>query len=240
MIDGDTLEIHNLSRHWLSLEHLGEYKVNAMRKEVHRVNPYADVKVYDGLIQDAPDTLFADIDPGQGIVIATGDNRACAVTANRLAMKLELPFVAVGCWQRACSGEVFTWMKDTGLPLYEVAFDGLITDERNEAHRMYLGEEKDAESIHFQPGIYVDITYVTDIAVKLALDMMNADTKEYIPRVYDQLTNYTLICNTNKTELGGRTAGLFPGPLFVSDRKNGIWLEKKGQAAELTFDFNSD
>lgn len=95
LCDGDTLEIHNLSRHWLSLEHLGEYKVDAMAQEIKRVNPFAEVTTFRGLIQDAPKSLFGVVTPEEGIVIATGDNRMCAAQANAVAQQLDLPFVAI-------------------------------------------------------------------------------------------------------------------------------------------------
>ena len=169
-----------------------------------------------------------------GIVIATGDNRMCAAQANAVAQQLDLPFVAIGCWVRASSGEVFTWHKETGLPTYADAFDGLISDDRDVAHRAYFGEEADATTIRFEPGIWEDITFVTEIGIKLALDMMNLHEDQYTTRVYDHLTNYTLICNTNKPELGGERATLFPTPLYITDRRHSIWLREKGDAACLT------
>lgn len=233
-IEFDTLEIHNLSRHWLGLSHLGEYKADAMALEVKRVNPNACVKVFKGKVQDAPGWLFEGIPENGGIVIATGDNRACDAEANRIAERLSLPFLSVGCWTRATCGEVFTWMPSSGLPTYGEAFDGLITEETNAGHRAYFGSESEAGTVRFEPGIYSDITFVTDIGVKLALDMMNIGNENYTTRVYDHLTNYTLICNTNSEKLGGRHAALFPHPLRITTRRDGIWLRNRGDAACLT------
>ena len=87
-----------VTSYWLSLEHLGEYKVDAMAQEIKRVNPFAEVTTFRGLIQDAPKSLFGVVTPEEGIVIATGDNRMCAAQANAVAQQLDLPFVAIGCW----------------------------------------------------------------------------------------------------------------------------------------------
>lgn len=233
-IEFDRLKIHNLSRHWLGLSHIGEYKGDAMAMEVRRKNPNANIKVFRGKVQDAPDELFSGIGKGGGIVIATGDNRGCDAAANRIAEKLSLPFVSAGCWTRAICGEVFRWMPGEGLPTYGEAFDGLITDETNEGHRAYFGNADEADTVRFEPGIYSDITFTSDVAVKLALDMMNIDNKNYTTRVYDHLTNYTLVCNSNNEKLGGRQAALFGTPLRITDKRDGIWLEKKGDAACLT------
>ena len=63
---------------------------------------------------------------------------------------------------------------------------------------------------------------------------MNLHESRYTPRVYDHLTNYTLVCNTNLTELGGERAALFPAPLYITTKEDGIWLKEKGDAACLT------
>lgn len=235
LVDGDTLEIHNISRHWLGWRHLGEYKVDAMAEEIKDVNPFAQITTYRGFIQDAPRELFFDVKPEEGIVIASGDNRMCAAQANNLAQMLGLPFVAIGCWERAAVGENFYWHKDLGLPTYAEAFDGLISDDRGDgAHRAYFGTQEDAKKLRFEPGIYTDILSVTLVGVKLAQDLLNLKEDRYTTRVFDRLTNYTLVANTNKKELGGERAMLFPAPLFITDRSHGIWLKEKGDAACLT------
>ena len=233
LIDGDLLEVHNLSRHYLTLEHIGEYKVNAMKKELQCINPYMEIRTFAGLVQDAPQDLFQDIDPDSCIVIATGDNRACGKVANELAVRLGAAFVAIGCWTRACTGEIFSWVPPLQLPTYGEAFDGLIHETRNEAHRAYLGQEQEADLLQFEPGIYSDLAFITEIGIKLITDILHLHDECYIRRVYDQLTNYTLVCNTNREELGGALAGIFPKPLYVTDISNGIWLKEKGAASRL-------
>lgn len=240
LCDGDTLEIHNVSRHWLGLRHLGEYKVNAMAQEIKEVNPFARVKTFRGLIQELPEELLCNLQPEKGIVIASGDNRKCAAEANKLAERLALPFVAIGCWERAATGENFYWHKDLSLPTYEEAFEGLISDDRDQAHRAYFGTMEDAGKIRFEPGIYSDILTVTLVGIKLAQDLMNLKEERYTTRVFDHLTNYTLVANTNKPELGGERAALFPSPLFITDNRHGICLKEKGDAACLTISLRSE
>ena len=191
LIDGDLLEIHNLSRHYLTMAHIGEYKTEAMKHELHCINPYLDIQTFKGLIQDAPKELFQNIQAGDGIVISTGDNRACGKEANILAEQLGIPFISIGCWTRACTGEIFTWVPGSGLPTYGDAFDGLINDVRNDAHRAYLGQEQEADQLHFEPGIYSDLAFITEVGIKLITDLLNLRDISYIRRVYDDLTNYT-------------------------------------------------
>ena len=78
-----------------------------------------------------------------------------------------------------------------------------------------LHEEK--ETLSFEPGIAVDIDFVTIIAVKLALDLLNRDNENYTPRVIDYLKQYTWVCNTNNTKIGGPRAAMFPTPLWITN-----------------------
>ena len=68
----------------------------------------------------------------------------------------------------------------------------------------------------FEPGISVDINFVTTIAVKMILDILNRDNPQYTQRVIDSLTQYTLICNTNNPKIGGEMAEIFSYPLQVT------------------------
>lgn len=71
--------------------------------------------------------------------------------------------------------------------------------------------------MNFEPGISSDIGFVTSVALKIILDLLNKNSYDYTVRVLDYLTNYTLICNTNKTAIGGDNAAIFPHPLFISN-----------------------
>lgn len=215
LIDGDILEIHNICRHQLGFRDLGRFKTEAVLEAIHNINPGADVKTFCGTLQDMPEEMLENL--GEAIIVGTGDNRESSAVANDLAAKFRQPFVATGCWNRAHAGEVFYWYPDSGLPLYREAFRKLITDERPKAHEAYFGDETDAEKLNFEPGISSDIGFVTSVALKIILDLLNKNSYDYTVRVLDYLTNYTLICNTNKTAIGGDNAAIFPHPLFISN-----------------------
>lgn len=214
LVDGDTLEIHNICRHQLGFRDLGRFKTDAVMDAIHNINPRADVRTFHGILQDMPSEMLDN--PGEAVIVGTGDNRESSAAANDLAAVLRQPFVSTGCWSRAHAGEVFYWRPDSGLPLYREAFNSLITDERPQSHRMYFGDEADQETLNFEPGISGDIAFVTLIAIKLILDLMNKDRTDYTVRVLNYLTNYTLVCNTNETAVGGENAAIFPHPLFIS------------------------
>ena len=57
---------------------------------------------------------------------------------------------------------------------------------------------------------------MTLVGVKFALDLLNLESEAYTPRVLNDYTPYTLICNTNRPEIGGENAKIFPYPLYIS------------------------
>ena len=103
------------------------------------------------------------------------------------------------------------------MPTYkdfmEVA--GHMSARVNQNRRFYT-TEAELEKVSFEPGISVDINFVTTIAVKLAIDLLNRDNECYTQRLLPHLTQYTLVCNTNNTKVGGEMAEIFSYPLQVT------------------------
>ena len=223
LIDGDILKLHNVCRHQLGLKDLGRYKTSALKDAILNINPLAEVMTFNGYLQDAPLSLF-ELDTN-GIIIGTADNRGGNAVANDLADHLHVPFVATGCWTRAAAGEVFYWKPDSNLPTYREAYADLISEERPDAHGNYFGDENEEATLNFEPGTSVDIEFVTNIAIKVCLDLLNLNSKDYTSRVINYLTNSTLVCNTNNPSIGGETVTMFPHPLFISHT---IYMRKEG------------
>lgn len=216
LIDNDILDIHNICRHQLDHHALGQYKVDAMRKAILGINPKADVKVFRGWLEDAPMELFSDVK--DGIVVGTADVMAANALANELAKKLNIPFSAVGGWTRCHAGEVFYWKPDSSLSPYGKAFHGLIaaSDPHPHANPDYFADDHDRETLNYEPGTAVDLGFITMVSLKFDLDLINLNNEHYTPRVLNDYTNYTLICNTNNPKLGGENAVMFPKPMYIS------------------------
>ena len=185
LIDGDTLEIHNICRHQLGLRDLGRYKVDAVKDAIHNINPSAKVSTFRGYLKDIPCELISDVK--DGIVIGTGDNRESSALANEVAEILNVPFVETGCWQRAHAGECFYWYPGSGLPLYRSAFEKLISDERPASHQHYFANDDDEKNLRFEPGISTDIEFVSIIAVKIvkSLTHLNPPSSSSAERRYE-------------------------------------------------------
>lgn len=215
LVDSDTLEIHNICRHQLGFRDLGRYKVDAVADAIRNINPSARITKYRGILQDMPTEYLDGFE--DGIVIGTGDNRESSAFGNDLAKALNVPFQSTGCWERAHAGECFYWYPGAGLPLYREAFANLISDERPDSHQNYFADDNDEVTLNFEPGTSTDIGFVTIVGVKEILDLLNLNSDKYTKRVIGYLKNYTLVCNTNETVIGGKNAEIFPHPLYISN-----------------------
>ena len=216
LCDTDTLEIHNICRHQCGFSDLGRYKVDAVKDKILDINPNAEVVTYRSIIQRVPEDELLPLLGRDTIIIGGGDNRGSADWACKLAIKTDSTFVSSCCWTRAFAGEIFYWASGKGLSCYTCALGGLIDSDRPESHANYFGTDEDMKNLSFEPGIATDIDFVTIIAIKLALDLLNRDNPDYTPRVINYLKQYTWICNTNSIKIGGERAGIFSHPLQIT------------------------
>lgn len=213
LIDMDILSYHNICRHQCGILDVGKYKTTALRERILQINPKAEVYVSHKRIQDVP---LAEIEPfctPDAIMVGCADNReGDYYAAQMLAKPNGMPFISIGCWERAFAGEIF-YCLPTGMPDYEDFMATMTeTSGRVEANtHIYMGEVGS-----FEPGISADINFVTTIGVKMILDLLNRDNENYTQRLIDSLTQYTLICNTNNPKIGGEMAEIFSYPLQVT------------------------
>lgn len=216
LIDDDILKPHNICRHTHGMRDLGRFKADLLREDILNIDPAAEVTAFRGKLENAPLSLFENLGKN-GIVFATADDRSANALANVLSNTLGVPFIAVGCWARAHAGEVFYHIPNRGMKTYGETFSALLKDApARDTHGDYFGEADARERLHFEPGTSTDIGFVTLVGVKFALDLLNLESEAYTPRVLNDYTPYTLICNTNRPEIGGENAKIFPYPLYIS------------------------
>lgn len=218
LIDNDILSYHNLCRHQCGIADVGKYKVDAVEEKILQFNPTAQIKKSISIIEDVSENLFTECCNQDTIIIGCADNREGDVYANLISKIYKSAFIAIGLWERAFAGEVFYTLPN-GSPCYKCFYDDIgevIT--KPSGYRRFYFEEENAEKLKFEPGISIDINFVTIIAAKLAIDILNINTPNYVPKIIDYVSQFTLICNTNATEVGGEKASFFSYPLQVSKR----------------------
>lgn len=216
LIDNDILGYHNLCRHQCGLLDVGRYKTEAVRDRILQINPSAKVIVQNCIIQEVPLKVFDEFCDTDTIVIGGADNRQGDLYANQIAKEVGMPLMSIGCWERAFAGEIFYCLPE-GMPDYSDFMYALgdVSGRVNQNRKFYTNEEE-LEKATFEPGISVDIDFVTVIATKLAIDILNRNNPNYTQRLLGHLSQYTLVCNTNNPKVGGENAEIFSYPLQVT------------------------
>ena len=217
LIDNDTMAYHNLCRHQCGVEDIGRFKVHAVRDRLQQINPSAQVVVATSVIESIGKDLFDELCVPGSIIVGCADNREGDVYASTVAMLYGIPFVSIGLWERAFAGEIF-YSVPGAMPCYGCVFNEDVNNlsARVSTSRRFYTDQEDAARANFMPGISADIGFVTFVAIKMIIDLLNAGRPAYIPRVLNHLSQYTWVANTNDPRLGGERAELFAHPLQIT------------------------
>jgi molybdopterin/thiamine biosynthesis adenylyltransferase len=201
----------------LGINDIGRFKVSAVKDRILQINPKANVITQILPIESVEKEIFDHFITQNTIIVGCIDNREGDLYANKISKIYKVPFLSVGLWERAFAGEIFYSIPGE-TPCYECIFGKKaqsVSPRSSQNHRFYTDEEN-LEDVQFEPGIAVDINFVTEIGVKLIIDLLNRENPSYIPKLIDHLTQFTLVCNTNDRRIGGVNAEIFSYPLQVS------------------------
>lgn len=222
LVDDDILKVHNLSRHQCGMADIGKYKVDAVAERISEINPLAIVSTEQTILEDVPEVnLDLHLLDRKGIIVACTDNREGALAANRLSQHYQVPLVAMGFWERAAAGEVFYSIPGQ-TPCYRCMLRGdAAYNSVSYASRRFYTDEEDLEKVSFEPGISIDICFVSAVGVKVILALLSkidSDSPEKPSRrkLLDTLSQYTLICNDNDPRIGGERVEIFERPLQIT------------------------
>lgn len=216
LIDNDVFGYHNICRHQCGIYDVGHFKTDALADRIFQINPYATVMKKNCMIQEIDRREMEDFCNEDTIIIGGADNREGDLYASDFALENKMPFISIGCWERAFAGEIFYCLPN-GMPTYRdfLKAMGYISGRVTQNRRFYTTEE-DLEKVSFEPGISADVNFITIIGVKIILDLLNRSTPGFIQRLVPYLTQYTLVCNTNNPQIGGEQAEIFKYPLQVT------------------------
>jgi len=218
LADPDIVEYHNICRHQCGLEDVGDLKINALERRLKNINPRVEIRKFEGIVQNLPKAQLDEFCvAGDTVFVGCADNRAADVYANRISIYYGSCFISIGFWERAYAGEIFYHIPGKGMPCYECALgDGGNISARAQANHHVYSNQEDTEGLKFEPGISVDINFITTIGIKIIIDMLNVGSGSYIPRVINDLKQYTVICNTSNPEIGGEMVEIFSYPLQIT------------------------
>jgi len=218
LCDADIVEYHNICRHQCGLEDVGDLKINALARKIRNINPQVEIFSFEGIVQNMPKAMLDEFCvAGDTVFVGCADNRIADVYTNQISIYYGSAFLSIGFWERAYAGEIFYHLPNKNMPCYECALgDGGDISARAQANHHIYSNQEHIEGIKFEPGISVDINFITSIGIKLILDILNSDNDGYTPRLLDSLQQYTLVCNTSNPNIGGEMVEIFSYPLQVT------------------------
>ncbi len=218
LCDADIVEYHNVCRHQCGIEDVGDLKINALERKLKNINPRVNIVKFEGIVQNLPKAVLDDFcEPKQTIFVGCADNRDADVYTNRISIYYDAFFISIGFWERAYAGEIFYHIPGKNMPCYECALGsgGNISARAQANHHLYSNQEN-VENLKFEPGISVDINFITTIGIKLIIDLLNSIDSDYTPRLLNNLKQYTVVCNTDNPKIGGEMVEIFSYPLQVT------------------------
>lgn len=218
LCDSDIVEYHNVCRHQCGIEDVGDLKVNALSRKLRNINPNVQIVKFEGIVQNLPKTTLDEFCvANQTIFAGCADNRDADIYTNRISIYYSAFFISIGFWERAYAGEIFYHIPGKNMPCYECALGsgGNISARAQANHHIYSNQEN-TEGMKFEPGISVDINFITTIGIKMIIDILNSTDPEYTPRLLNNLAQYTVVCNTDNPQIGGEMVEIFSYPLQVT------------------------
>lgn len=218
LCDADIVEYHNVCRHQCGIEDVGDLKINALERKLKNINPNVSVFKFEGIVQNLPKAMLDDFCvSGDTVFVGCADNRMADVYTNRISIYYSAFFISIGFWERAYAGEIFYHIPNKGMPCYDCALgDGGNISARAQANHHIYSNQEQTEGLKFEPGISVDINFITTVGIKIIIDMLNLTNEGFISRVLNDLKQYTVICNTCNPDIGGEMVEIFSYPLQIT------------------------
>ena len=169
LIDFDRLETHNVSRHACGISSVGRFKTHCVRDAILEKNPEAVVETlnFDVLKDDArlEGALI-----GSHIVLVCTDTERSRLAINAHALKLKVPAVYAGAYERAFGGDVIRVIPGE-TPCYDCVI-GAVKKNLEDLPRQKVVDYSnlsDPADFRAEPGLGLDIDFITLLQVKMAL-----------------------------------------------------------------------
>jgi molybdopterin/thiamine biosynthesis adenylyltransferase len=172
LVDKDRLSVSNVSRHAAGLRDVGRRKTRVVAELVRDRNPRAEVEEVDADFASLGRRESERLLEGADLAICTADEKPARLKFAELGVRLGVAHIFSGCWERARAGLAFYWMPGWDGPCYACFLDGWESATRRRSGLVDYSSADDAFHLAAQPGLLVDIAFVTLVATKLALQLL--------------------------------------------------------------------
>ena len=208
LVDNDTLESGNVTRHVADLRYVGENKAIAVADLIRQRNPDAQIDARAGLIDDHWDCLD-DVD----ILVAAVDNEQVKYAINEHCLKKRISVSYAGVYERGEGGDHVIIRPFHG-PCYacwsEATREG-VKIALNPVGDLDYGLVGEAGTLDAEPGLWVSVTKVAGIQTDLIINELLRGTSacETMP------ANTLIVANGYMDIIEGQE----------SEPHTGLWIE---------------
>lgn len=166
LVDYDRLEITNVSRHVCGLLDIGRWKTRAVKDKILQHNPDTDIACHEVDITEQPELLESIVDSVDMVFVAT-DNEISKYLINEQCVYQHVPAVYGGVYERAFAGEVVLVMPDRG-GCYSCVRQNLARTP-GIVSATVAGEYADDVDTPHEPGLGIDVGFIANLQVKIAV-----------------------------------------------------------------------
>jgi len=176
LVDKDTVGAENICRQDFLIDSIGQPKVEALRKELLRINPDVFVETFPldfcSLTDTQIDMEFGDSD---AFTFAT-DSFPAQARGNEVALRLGTPAVWIGLYRGGCAGEIVFWH-----PGIAACYRCLC------AARYELHDREERNDPRSDGATILDVQLLDSIAGMIVLGLLTRGAKNRTGRLIEQL-----------------------------------------------------
>jgi molybdopterin/thiamine biosynthesis adenylyltransferase len=182
LFDFDTIEVENVVRHICTLDDVGRYKTLAVKDVLKKINPNINVKTYESDVRKISEISEKEINESDLVIESTGIPEICYYI-NEICTKKRIPVIFGGVYERGIGGFVMRYIPFK-TACFSCVFDLIyksspkptLTDEQ----RSIYSEISDISELKAEPGLSIDLGFISLLHTRMALLTLLKDTKNSI------------------------------------------------------------
>ncbi len=208
LIDGDSIDTGNMTRHVADRRYLGRNKAAAVADLIRQRNAEARLDVREGIIEENWDALD-DVD----ILVVAVDHEGVKYAINEKCLEVGLNASYAGVYERGEGGDHVIIRPFAG-PCYACWAEATREGARiavDPAGELDYGMIDEAGTLAAEPGLWVNVTKVAGIQTDLILNELLRGTDTHA----DMPANTLIVANSSMDIIEGQ----------ASDPHTGLWIQ---------------
>jgi len=214
LIDPSCLAPANIARHLGDLRYLGWPKVKTLGDMAYRRNPLVEINAIQASFNDLNFEERRELLANANLIISSTDSNDAESEAAFTAFELETPYIHVGLYERAKSGELCFQIPDFTKSCMNCWLGFRKSLQQQEGETLAYSDipvEMVGRTIA-EPGLAADISVIVSIAMQWVMAiLMGPDSKRWKNLIDDPDRNLVLINGSSVDE----SLGLFTEPFEV-------------------------